>query len=94
MALQEHAELVLAVARALYVNGQSTDRILAAAERFGQILGLRVQIILHWGELSASDIPCCLLAENLFHLCLPEQAMSLRTFAGAVLLIPPREELS
>src|SRR5580658_8445740 len=51
MTLEERSDLVLALARTLYVNGQSTDQTLAAAERFGHILGLNVEILPRWGEL-------------------------------------------
>jgi uncharacterized membrane protein YjjP (DUF1212 family) len=51
MTLEERSDLVLDVARVLYVNGQSTDETLAAAERFGDTLGLRAKIMPHWGEL-------------------------------------------
>ena len=51
MTLKERADLVLAVARVLYVNGQSTDQTLASAERFGHALGLRAAIMPRWGEL-------------------------------------------
>src|SRR5262249_26222427 len=51
MTLEERSDLVLAFARVLYVNGQSTDETLAAAERLGDTLGLRVQIMARWGEL-------------------------------------------
>ena len=51
MTLEERSNLVLALARALYVNGQSTDQTLAGAERFGRSLGLRAKIIPRWGEL-------------------------------------------
>jgi uncharacterized membrane protein YjjP (DUF1212 family) len=51
MTLEERADLILAVARVLYVNGQSTDQTLALAERFGHTLGLNVKIIPRWGEL-------------------------------------------
>src|ERR1700738_4414248 len=51
MTLGERSNLLLALARVLYVNGQSTDETLAAAERLGQILGLRVKIMPRWGEL-------------------------------------------
>src|SRR5262245_53708022 len=49
--LQERARLVLAFARVLYVNGQSTDEIVAAMARLGDVLGLRATIIPRWGEL-------------------------------------------
>jgi uncharacterized membrane protein YjjP (DUF1212 family) len=51
MTLEDRAELVLAVARVLYVNGQSTDQTLASAERVAHTLGLRAQIMPRWGEL-------------------------------------------
>jgi hypothetical protein len=51
MTLEERADLVLAFARVLYVNGQSTDQTLASAERFGHALGLRAKIMPRWGEL-------------------------------------------
>jgi len=46
MTLQERSDLVLAFARILYVNGQSTEETLAAAERLGDALGLRARISL------------------------------------------------
>src|SRR5260221_11819292 len=51
MTLEERSNFALALARVLYVNGQSTDETLAAAERLGQTLGLRVEIMPRWGEL-------------------------------------------
>src|SRR5215469_4882457 len=51
MTLQERSDLVLAFARVLYVNGQSTDDTLTAAERLGKNLALNVTIIPRWGEL-------------------------------------------
>jgi uncharacterized membrane protein YjjP (DUF1212 family) len=51
MTVEERSNLVLALARVLYVNGQSTDETLAAAERFSGALGLHAEIIPHWGEL-------------------------------------------
>lgn len=51
MTLAERSELVLAFARVLHVNGQSTSRTLAAAERLGRTLGLRARIVPRWGEL-------------------------------------------
>jgi uncharacterized membrane protein YjjP (DUF1212 family) len=51
MTLEERADLVLAAARVLFVNGQSTDQTLVWAERFGRTLGLRAEIIPRWGEL-------------------------------------------
>jgi len=51
MTLEERSDLVLAFARILYVNGQSTDETLAAAERLGDALGLRASMVARWGEL-------------------------------------------
>src|SRR5262245_28060339 len=51
MTPEERSHLVLAFARVFYVNGESTDETLAAAERLGDILGLRAQIMARWGEL-------------------------------------------
>ncbi len=51
MTVEERSRLVLAFARVLYVNGQSTDATLIAAERFGNALGLRATIMPRWGEL-------------------------------------------
>jgi uncharacterized membrane protein YjjP (DUF1212 family) len=49
--IEERSLLVLAFARVLYVNGQSTDQTLAAAAHFGETLGLRAQITPSWAEL-------------------------------------------
>ncbi len=46
--LQERSDLVLAVARVLHVNGQSTNQTLAAAERLTKGLGLGATIIADW----------------------------------------------
>jgi uncharacterized membrane protein YjjP (DUF1212 family) len=51
MTLEERSNLVLAVARVLYVNGQSTHQTLGAAERLSNCLGFRATILPHWGEL-------------------------------------------
>src|SRR5713226_5069675 len=51
MTLEERSNLVLAFARVLYVNGQSTDQTLDAAERLGGTHGLRAKIMPRWGEL-------------------------------------------
>src|SRR6202163_4108232 len=51
MTLQERSNLVLAFARVLYINGQSTDQTVSAAERLGDTLGLRAKIMARWGEL-------------------------------------------
>jgi uncharacterized membrane protein YjjP (DUF1212 family) len=51
MGLQGPSDLVLAFARVLHVNGQSTDDTLAAAVRLSNRLDLHVRIIPRWGEL-------------------------------------------
>src|SRR5271154_6782363 len=51
MTLEERSDLVLALARVLYANGQSTDQTMAEAERFGRSLGVCTKIIPRWGEL-------------------------------------------
>lgn len=51
MCLQERSDLVLALARVLHENGQSTDETVAAAERLSNKLGLRATLIPRWGEL-------------------------------------------
>src|SRR5262245_44986669 len=53
MTLQERSDIVLAFTRLLYVNGQSTDDTLAAAERLSRHLGLRSTVIPRWGELQS-----------------------------------------
>jgi len=51
MTLNERAKLVLSFAGVLYVNGESTDETMAAAERLGSRLGLDARIQARWGEL-------------------------------------------
>src|SRR2546425_2879200 len=51
MTWDENSNLVLAFARVLYVNGQSTDQTLDASEKFGDALGLRAKLMPRWGEL-------------------------------------------
>jgi uncharacterized membrane protein YjjP (DUF1212 family) len=51
MTSAERSNLVLAFARVLYVNGQATEQIVAAAEQLGRMLGLRAKVIPRWGEL-------------------------------------------
>jgi uncharacterized membrane protein YjjP (DUF1212 family) len=45
------ADLVLAFGRVLFVNGQATEQTVAAAERLGRALGLRIRIAPRWDEL-------------------------------------------
>ena len=51
MTLEERADLVLAFAQVLYVNGQATDQTSAAIQRLSGALGIRAQLIFDWGEL-------------------------------------------
>jgi uncharacterized membrane protein YjjP (DUF1212 family) len=51
MTFEQRSNLVLALARTLYVNGQSTTQVLAAAEQLGNAVGLRARILPRWGEL-------------------------------------------
>jgi uncharacterized membrane protein YjjB (DUF3815 family) len=52
MTLDEGSQLVLAAARALFVNGQSTHQTVRAAERLSGSLGFRATLLPHWGELA------------------------------------------
>ena len=65
MTLKERANLVLAFARVLFVNGQSTEQTVAVAERLGDRLGLRAKILPRWGELQlqAEDGDARLISE-------------------------------
>jgi hypothetical protein len=51
MTLEQRADLVLAFAKVLYVNGQATEQTVDATERLGRALGVRVTIVPHWGDL-------------------------------------------
>src|SRR5215472_14194396 len=51
MTAHERANLVLAFAKSLYVNGQATDQMVDAVKRLGRALGLRITIIPRWDEL-------------------------------------------
>ena len=48
---EERSNLVLAFARVLYINGESTHQTLGVAERLSTCLGLRATIFPYWGEL-------------------------------------------
>src|SRR5215469_5258570 len=47
----ECSNLILACARVLYINGESTDQTLRAGQRLSNCLGLGATIFPHWGEL-------------------------------------------
>jgi uncharacterized membrane protein YjjP (DUF1212 family) len=51
MTSDERYNLVLAFARTLFVNGQATDQMVAAAERLARAVGLRASVTARWGEL-------------------------------------------
>src|SRR5277367_727964 len=51
MTLQERADLILAFARILFANGQSTDQTLSSAKRMSRALNLHADIAASWGEL-------------------------------------------
>jgi uncharacterized membrane protein YjjP (DUF1212 family) len=51
MTVDERSTLVLTFARTLFVNGQATDQIVAAADRLARAVDLRVQLMARWGEL-------------------------------------------
>ena len=51
MSLAKRSSLLLAIARVLYVNGQTTDETLAAVGRLARSLRLRATMVPRWGEL-------------------------------------------
>ncbi len=51
MTREESSNLILAFARVLYVNGESTDQTVAVAERVSNCLGFRATIFPRWAEL-------------------------------------------
>jgi len=51
MTSEECSNLILAFARVLYINGETTHKTLEAAESLGNCLGLRATISPRWGEL-------------------------------------------
>ncbi|NYF53844.1 threonine/serine ThrE exporter family protein [Tunturiibacter gelidoferens] len=51
MNFEKRSDLVLAFARVLFVNGQSTQQTLDAADRVGDIVGQHGKIFARWGEL-------------------------------------------
>src|SRR5215468_575427 len=48
---EESSNLILAFARVLYINGESTQQTLGAAERVSNYLGFRATVLPRWGEL-------------------------------------------
>src|SRR5215468_7124064 len=51
MTSDERCNLVLTLARTLFINGQATDQTISAAERLGHAMGLHVTLVPRWGEL-------------------------------------------
>src|SRR5580693_974671 len=51
MTREECSNVVLAFARVLFINGESTQQTLDAEERLGNCLGFRVRTFPRWGEL-------------------------------------------
>jgi len=51
MTREECSNVVIAFARVLFINGESTQQTLDAAERLGNCLGFRVRTFPRWGEL-------------------------------------------
>ena len=65
MEADEQANLVLAFAKVLYVNGQATEQTVGAAERLARARGLHATIMPRWGELQlvANDRQGTLIAQ-------------------------------
>jgi len=65
MEADEQANLVLAFAKVLYVNGQATEQTVSAAERLARARGLHATIMPRWGELQlvANDRHSTLIAQ-------------------------------
>lgn len=66
LSLQQRSDLILAFARTLFVNGQSTDQTRSAAHRLAQFFGLREKLLLRWGELhlQTEDASAKLISES------------------------------
>ena len=65
MTLNERSNLVLAFAQVLFVNGQATDQIVAAAKRLSGRLGMSSKVMPRWGELQlrADDQDATLISQ-------------------------------
>jgi len=70
MTLRERSDLVLAFARLLHVDGQSTHKTILEAEWLSRRLGLEATIIPAWNEvaLQAADAISCEISNS--QLCL------------------------
>jgi uncharacterized membrane protein YjjP (DUF1212 family) len=51
MNIEEGSAIVLAAAKGLFVNGQSTEQTVAAAARLADTLGLRAKLLARWSEV-------------------------------------------
>ena len=51
MTFEEQSKLILAFAKVLFVNGQTTDQIVAVVRRLGNKLGIDAKLLPRWGEL-------------------------------------------
>ena len=51
MTREERSKVILAFARVLYINGESTQQTVRVAERLSNCLGFRATIFPQWGEL-------------------------------------------
>ena len=52
MTYEARCGLVLAAAKALFVNGQSTEQTSAGAKRVAERLGLQATLLPRWGQLA------------------------------------------
>ncbi|MGV7212923.1 threonine/serine ThrE exporter family protein [Bradyrhizobium sp. UFLA05-112] len=51
MTFEEQSKLILTFAKVLFVNGQTTDQIVAVVRRLGNKLGIHAELLPRWGEL-------------------------------------------
>lgn len=51
MTFKDYSNLILAFARVLYVNGQSTEQVVTAAQDLALAFGARAELTLRWGEM-------------------------------------------
>jgi len=53
---EERSNLILAFARVLYINGESTQQTVRAVKRLSNCLGFRASIFPRWGELEVQTV--------------------------------------
>jgi uncharacterized membrane protein YjjP (DUF1212 family) len=87
MTFEDRADLVLAAARIQYVNGQSTDQVLASAEPFGQSLGMRAEIIPRWGELQLKAEDCATRTRLIAAVAADPTGVAMSRVASTMLII-------